>query len=116
MSLMESVRYCLTNYFKFSGRGSLSEYWWFVLAIVVAAVIGVVVDMFIGHRILEPLVTWGTAIPSTAAGVRRLHDTDRSGWWLLVGVIPLIGWIVMIVFLARSETLGSNRYGERAET
>ena len=111
MTFMESVTYCLTNYFNFSGRGSRSEYWWFILACTIAGLICRVIDAAAGHQFVEPLFSLGTIIPTLAAGARRLHDTDRSGWWQLLAFVPLIGWIVLIVWFATSGTPGVNRFG-----
>jgi uncharacterized membrane protein YhaH (DUF805 family) len=112
MTLKESVAYCLTNYFNFSGRGGRPEYWWFVVACAIAGVIGAVVDAIIGRSILDPIISVGTIFPTLAAATRRLHDTDRSGWWQLIWFVPLIGWIVLIVWLATPGTPGPNRYGD----
>jgi uncharacterized membrane protein YhaH (DUF805 family) len=60
---------------------------------------------------LNLIVALATLLPSIAAGVRRLHDIDRSGWWLLIGLVPLIGFIVLIVFLTKRGTEGQNRFG-----
>ena len=111
MTFTESVTYCLTNYFNFSGRASRSEYWWFILACMIAGVIGAVVDAATGRQFVETLVSLGTIVPTLAAAARRLHDTDRSGWWQLLAFIPLIGWIVLIVWLATGGTPGVNRFG-----
>ena len=115
MTFMESVVYCLTNYFKFGGRGARPEYWWFMLACTIAGLVGAGIDTLDGREILEPLVSLGTIIPTVSAAGRRLHDTDRSGWWQLIALIPLIGWIVLIVWLASRGTPGSNRYGQPPE-
>jgi uncharacterized membrane protein YhaH (DUF805 family) len=111
MSFIESVTYCLSNYFTVSGRGARSEYWWFVLACFLADVVGSIVDTASGHQILGPLISLATLIPTITAATRRLHDTDRSGWWQLIGIIPLIGWILLIVWLASRSNEGPNRYG-----
>ncbi|HXT09538.1 MAG TPA: DUF805 domain-containing protein [Roseiarcus sp.] len=115
MTFTESVNYCLTNYFNFSGRGSRSEYWWFILACMIAGVIGAVIDVATGRQFVETLVSLGTIIPTLAAAARRLHDTDRSGWWQLLAFVPLIGWIVLIVWFATSGTPGANRFGAQPE-
>jgi uncharacterized membrane protein YhaH (DUF805 family) len=115
MSLKDSVVYCLTNYFKFSGRGSRPEFWWFMLACTIAGLIAAGIDTLDGREILDPIVSLGTIIPTVAAAARRLHDTDRSGKWQLIGIIPLIGWIVLIVWLASRGTAGSNRFGQGPE-
>jgi uncharacterized membrane protein YhaH (DUF805 family) len=111
MTFTESVSYCLSNYFTFGRRGSRSEYWWFVLACFLADAAGSIVDIVIGYQILGTLISLATLIPTIAAAARRLHDTERSGWWQLLGVIPIIGWILLIVWLASRGTEGPNRFG-----
>lgn len=106
MKFQESLQTCLKKYATFEGRASRPEYWWFVLAVVVAALV-------IGRisSVLESLLYLAAMLPSVAAGVRRLHDTDRSGWWILLGFIPLAN-IVLLVWLASKGTEGSNQFGE----
>ncbi len=109
------------RYADFGGRTSRSGYWWFVLAnllvicafdLVVfgSALGGMKVLAFIVDLVLA-LYTLGSLIPSLAIAVRRLHDTDRSGWWLLIEFIPLVGWIILLVFLCQASTAGTNRFG-----
>ncbi len=115
MTFTESVRSVLTNYAKFDGRARRSEYWWFVLFnILVSIVAGVVDQVFIsiiGFGFVGIIVSLGLLIPGLAVGARRLHDTDRSGWWLLLVLIPLIGAIILIIWLATEGTKGDNRFG-----
>ena len=61
--------------------------------------------------VLSGIASLALFLPNLAVGVRRLHDTDRSGWWVLISVIPIIGWIVLLVFLVSSGTPGGNRFG-----
>ena len=108
----------LTKYADFSDRAPRAEYWWFYLLTIVASLVAMIVDSVIGtggtlgsYGILTLLVTLGLLIPSLAAGVRRLHDTDRSGWWLLIVLVPLVGVIVLLVFFVFEGTRGDNRFG-----
>lgn len=108
------------NYANFEGRARRSEYWYFVLGQillsiavnVVAAVLASVSDSLaiIGSLALLA-ISFGLLVPSLAAGVRRLHDTDKSGWMLLLGLIPLVGGIILLVFMATDGTRGPNQYG-----
>jgi uncharacterized membrane protein YhaH (DUF805 family) len=102
----------LERYAQFTGRARRAEYWWFSLATlivgVVLSVLGAVSSIFL---ILYYVYALAVLIPSLAVGIRRLHDTDRSGWWLLIALIPLVGAIVLIVFLATDSTRGTNQYG-----
>ena len=108
----------LQKYADFSGRAPRSEYWWFYLLFIVAYLLAMIVDSVIGsslfanYGIVTVLVVLGLFIPSLAAGVRRLHDTDRTGWWYLIALIPLIGAIVLLVFLVSGSTPGPNRFGD----
>lgn len=125
MNMQAAVRHVFQNYATFSGRARRSEYWWWVLFTVIVGLIVGVIDgalfpygMGMGTRGgMEgggPLSTiWSLAIliPGIAVAVRRLHDTDHSGWWLLIVFIPLIGWVVLIFWFATLGTLGANRFG-----
>ena len=96
MTFQESIRVCFTRYFDFSGRSTRSEYWWFFLFLVLGGLLGVVLS-----PIASGLFTLATLVPSTAVATRRLHDTRRSGWWQLIVLVPLLGIIVLLVFLAQ---------------
>jgi len=104
VTFQDSIKTCFNKYVDFSGRASRSEYWWFVLFIF----LGSIVLSLVSHW-LQYLFALGTLLPSLAAASRRLHDTGRSGWWQLICLVPLIGWIILIVFLAQE---GSTRDGE----
>ena len=113
MSFQEAVRSALIpNYANFNGRASRPEYWYFILAIIIATVVATIIDDYaIGEPVLETIVSLGTIIPSLSVGARRLHDTDRSGWWQLIGIVPLIGVIVLIVWWVSAGSPGANRFG-----
>ncbi len=113
MSFGEAVNSALfRNYANFQGRAARPEFWWFMLAILIASLVATVIDAYvIGPRIFESLVTLGTIVPSLSVGARRLHDTDRSGWWQLLSLIPVIGMIVLIVWWASAGWPGDNRFG-----
>ena len=96
MTFQESIRVCFTKYFDFSGRATRSEYWWFFLFLVLAGLLCAVLS-----PIASGLFTLATVVPSTAVATRRLHDTRRSGWWQLIILVPLLGIIVLLVFLAK---------------
>jgi uncharacterized membrane protein YhaH (DUF805 family) len=66
----------------------------------------------IGGSLLSSLGSLALFLPTLAVAVRRLHDTDRTGWWILIGLIPLIGWIIYLVFMCQRGTEGPNRFGE----
>ncbi len=100
MSFAESIRTCLTKYVDFKGRASRSEYWWFVLFIFLAYVGVGVVGSVAKAPALILVVPFALLLPQLAAGVRRLHDTGKSGWWYLICLIPYVGGIVVLVLLA----------------
>lgn len=116
---MEWATLPLKKYAQFSGRSRRKEYWSFFLLYLVSLIVASIIDNILGlaneltgYGPISVLVILGLFVPSLAAGVRRLHDTDRSGWWLLISFIPILGTIVLIVFLATEGTRGPNRYGE----
>ena len=103
----------LKKYAVFDGRARRKEYWMFFLLYFIVIVIANVIDVFaLTMGIINLIVSLGLFIPSLAVGVRRLHDIDRSGWWMLIVLIPLIGAIVLLVFFCKDGTNGSNRFGE----
>jgi uncharacterized membrane protein YhaH (DUF805 family) len=106
MTFAESIKLCFTKYADFNGRAKRPEFWWFVLFIfLVSVALGIVSEMVSG------IFGLATLVPSLAAGARRLHDTNRSGWWQLIGIIPVIGWIVLIVFMAQEGESADNQFG-----
>ncbi|MET0271032.1 MAG: DUF805 domain-containing protein [Sphingomonas sp.] len=133
--MMDWMLLPLRRYAQFTGRARRKEYWMFALFIVIASIVLAIVESVLGigtttttsgvpadaygfaysadHNMgwLSGLFALAMLIPSIAVGVRRLHDTDRSGWWMLIGLIPLIGGIVLFVFMVTSGTRGPNRFG-----
>ncbi|WP_208347398.1 DUF805 domain-containing protein [Pseudaestuariivita rosea] len=111
MGFMEAVKTCLNKYVTFSGRARRSEYWWFYLFAFLVTLVATIIDGVLGIMILYPITALGLLLPSIAAGVRRLHDTDRSGWWYLIVLVPIVGPIVLLVFWVMDGTKGDNRFG-----
>lgn len=125
MSFVDAVRSGFNNYANFSGRALRSEYWWWVVFVWIAGVVARILDSVLGLSIYQTtasgfeqsagpiaaIVGLALIIPGLAVLVRRLHDTDHSGWWFWLVIIPIIGWIVLIFFLASAGTPGPNRYG-----
>jgi uncharacterized membrane protein YhaH (DUF805 family) len=102
----------LENYANFEGRARRAEFWWYVLAgICVSIVLNILAAIASVLVILSLIYGLGVLIPGIAVGIRRLHDTDKSGWWLLIGLIPLVGAIVLIVFFATEGTRQPNQWG-----
>ncbi len=106
----------LQQYAVFSGRARRKEYWMFILinAIIAAAIS--MVDGMLSTVDLGLIYSLVVLIPTIAVTVRRLHDTDRSGWWILISLIPLVGGIVLLVFMAIDGTPGKNQYGSNPKT
>ncbi|RBP08196.1 uncharacterized membrane protein YhaH (DUF805 family) [Roseiarcus fermentans] len=101
------------KYADFQGRANRPEFWWFMLAVLIATLIAAIIDdeLIGGGEIVETIVGLATIVPSLAVGVRRLHDTDRSGWWQLLHLLPLIGLIVLIVWWVTPGNAAPNRFG-----
>lgn len=106
MTFTDSIKLCFAKYADFNGRAKRPEYWWFALF------------CFIGALLLEvagDYVSWlfslATLLPSLAAGARRLHDMNKSGWLQLIWLIPIIGWIYLIYVLAQPGDAADNQYG-----
>lgn len=94
------------------GRASRGEYWWFVLAnLIVGIVLAILARVTILFVIVNVLYTLAIILPSIMVAIRRLHDIDKSGWFLLAGFIPILGSIFILVMLARPGTVGANTYG-----
>lgn len=116
MGFTDAVRICLQKYADFSGRGRRSEYWYFALFNLLVAIAASILDAILGtdfdtgSGLIGVLASLALLLPGLAAGVRRLHDTTRSGWWILIGLIPIIGWIILIVFYVQ-DSHPDNQYG-----
>lgn len=102
MTFQESIKVCFAKYADFTGRAIRSEYWWFALfTLLVSLVLSRVIS-----EALAGLFNLAVLLPSLAVGARRLHDTGRTGWWQLLLFIPVIGWIVLLVFFAQDSRPG----------
>ena len=129
MGFMDAVRSVFGKYVTFSGRAPRSEYWWFYLFAIIVIVVAIIIDVMIDPS-RGTMTTTSTSfemsgnggpvtlilsllllLPGLAVSVRRLHDIDKAGWWILIGLIPLIGFIVLIVWYCTKGTLGPNRFG-----
>ncbi|HEY5264183.1 MAG TPA: DUF805 domain-containing protein [Steroidobacteraceae bacterium] len=106
MTFVDSVKTCFKKYADFNGCAARSEFWWWVLFTVVATVaLGMI------NENLSAAFSFATLLPYIAVTCRRLHDTDRSGWLQLLGLIPIVGWILLIVWCAQ-EGKSPNRFAQ----
>ena len=126
MNMMQAVQTVFSKYATFSGRARRAEFWWFVLFYMIVNLVLSIVDSFLFGTTTTTengfsastdtpylsMVWWlATIIPYLAVSVRRLHDINRVGWWLFIGLIPLVGFIVLIVWFAPGGDKGANRFG-----
>lgn len=106
MNFQQSITTCLSKYIDIKGRASRSEYWWFFLFCLIVNTVA----MLIGPKI--QMITYLILfLPSLTVLIRRLHDTDRTGWWVLILLIPIIGILVILYFMIIEGTKGPNRFG-----
>ena len=111
MGFTEAVSSVLGKYVGFTGRASRSEYWYWILFYVLALIVAIVIDrMLFGFAILQSILSLALLLPSIAVAIRRLHDLDRSGWWVLLAFVPIAN-IVLIVWFCMKGTTGPNQYG-----
>jgi len=113
MVLVEAFkRVVFQRYADFNRRAGRAEYWWFFLAnLVVSVILGLLGRVSVVFTVIYIVYALALLIPGLAVGVRRLHDINRSGWWLLLALIPVVGVIILIVFHATAGDPGPNAYG-----
>ena len=105
MTFVDAVKKCFTNYVGFTGRAPRSEYWWWVLFVVLASIILSMVS-----QELSGVFSLAVLLPGIAVAARRLHDMGKSGWWQLLIFIPLIGLLVLLYWMVQPSE-GDNAYG-----
>jgi uncharacterized membrane protein YhaH (DUF805 family) len=115
MTFGQAISSGFQNYVNFTGRAARSQFWYWVLFAVLASIVASLIDFALFPRsYLSPintLVGLALFLPGLAVSVRRLHDTDRTGWWLLLLFIPLIGAIILLVWFCAAGSPGPNRFG-----
>jgi uncharacterized membrane protein YhaH (DUF805 family) len=119
MDIQTAVKTCFNKYATFSGRASRSEYWWWTLFVIIANVILTAVDFAIGFGewgLFSNIFSLATLIPSIAVGARRLHDVNKSGWWQLLAIVPLVGWIILLIWVIKKGSIDENRFGPAVVT
>ena len=100
------------NYFNFEGRASRYEYWWFVVINIIITCVASILDAICGIALFSTIVSLALLCPGLGLSVRRLHDINREGWWVLIALIPLVGWIILILWAAQKGDEAANDYGE----
>ena len=116
---MEWMLLPLRRYADFSGRSRRKEYWMFILGVIIAAIVASILDGVLGmsgmvggiYGPITLLLFLAVLIPGIAVQVRRFHDQDKSGWFVLLGLIPFVGSIAVLVFMCLEGTAGANRFG-----
>ena len=124
MSFVDAVKSFWSNYATFTGRSRRSEYWFIQLFLLITNLLAAVIDLWLMDGDVEQFMANGgggivglvwilaTVVPLLAVLIRRLHDTNRSGWWALIGLVPLAGFIILLVFTVTDSDVGANRFGE----
>jgi len=113
MSFSQAIEAGFKNYVNFDGRALRSEYWFWFLFVVLAQVVLAIVDAVMGMGLNVLTIVFGLAslLPGIAVSIRRLHDIDKSGWFLLLSFIPIVGAIIVLVWMCQASTPGPNRFG-----
>ena len=117
MGFTDAIKTGFQKYIGFSGRAARSEYWYWVLFVLLLQIVAWLIDMTLfgfnttGVNPIGVIVSLATLLPGLAVSVRRLHDIDRVGWWIFLALIPVIGAIVLIYWACLRGTVGANRFG-----
>jgi uncharacterized membrane protein YhaH (DUF805 family) len=112
MTFTEAIKDGFDHYTKFDGRASRPAYWWWFLFSILVAIGANIIDAILGTwGVVNGLAALALLLPGLSVSIRRLHDTDHSGWWILIGLIPIIGFIVLLIFYLRDSDPGENKYG-----
>ncbi|MBD5363944.1 MAG: DUF805 domain-containing protein [Bacteroides sp.] len=111
VSFGQAVNMAFNKYCDFNGRASRSEYWWFCLFTFIVSAALAVIGGVLNITWLGYLWSLATLLPSLGLSVRRLHDIDKSGWWIFLGLIPLVGAIILIIWACKESQPYDNQYG-----
>jgi uncharacterized membrane protein YhaH (DUF805 family) len=111
MNFGQAIAAGFSNYVTFAGRANRSEYWYWALFVALFQIPAAIIDTVIGVNVMTSVFGLATFLPSLAVAVRRLHDLDRTGWWILLSLIPVVGWIILIIWDCTKGTEGPNRFG-----
>jgi uncharacterized membrane protein YhaH (DUF805 family) len=111
MDFVAANKHVINNYTNFSGRAPRSEYWFAILGYMIVLILANIIDAVTGFPIFSWLLMLALFLPILAAAMRRLHDNDKSAWWILLGLVPVVGSIGLLVLLCLPGTVGTNRFG-----
>ncbi|MGZ5314064.1 MAG: DUF805 domain-containing protein [Solirubrobacterales bacterium] len=112
MTFGEAIKDGFDHYVKFDGRASRPAFWWWLLFVVLVSIAANIIDAGIFEgTVLTWIVGLALFLPGLSVSIRRLHDTNRTGWWVLISFIPIIGFIVLLVFYIQESDAGENQYG-----
>ncbi|MCR9137164.1 MAG: DUF805 domain-containing protein [Alphaproteobacteria bacterium] len=124
MTFTQAVSTVLSKYATFSGRATRPEFWWYALFLVILLAITQIIDAFLvgpmlgfgmgegdAGQPLTMLVSLGLLLPNIAVAVRRLHDIGRTGWWVLISLVPIIGFLLLLYWYVQPSEEGQNQYG-----
>jgi len=112
VSFTEAIKSGFDHYVNFGGRASRPAYWWWFLFAILVAACASIIDAAIGSfGVISGIAGLALLLPGLSGAIRRLHDTGHSGWWVLIGLIPVIGFIVLLIFYLREGDAGENQYG-----
>jgi len=120
MGITTAVTTCFQKYVDFQGRARRSEFWWWILFVIIVEIVARILDGFVDppapgvmfqYGFIYGIAVLALLLPNITVAVRRLHDIGRSGWWLLLCFIPIIGWLVLLFWYVSKGTDGNNRFG-----
>jgi uncharacterized membrane protein YhaH (DUF805 family) len=111
MTFSEAVKSGFDHYTKFEGRAHKAAFWWWFLFQLLVYIGAEIIDAILGTPIFWIIAVLGLLLPNLSVSIRRLHDTNRTGWWILIGLIPIVGFIVLLIFYLQQSDPGVNDYG-----
>jgi uncharacterized membrane protein YhaH (DUF805 family) len=106
MDFFTAVKICFAKYADFTGRAGRAEFWWFALFLFMGDLVSIAI-----LNLLWVIFSLAMLLPRLAVGVRRLHDIDRSGWALLIAFVPVVGWIILLIWFLQKSDAAANRFG-----
>ena len=117
LNLFDAVGLCLKKYFNFKDRASRSEYWYFQLVFTIVSIPLFIYedssnDTHLIYSGISGIIVLLLFVPAISVSVRRLHDIDKSGWFVFISVIPFIGWVILAIMLIGKGTEKKNQFGE----